>query len=1018
MCRHHKTTSKVWLGLALATLLSACFPQKMQTAPAASSMEDTSSSPSASQSNASQAKTEVEVQLGVMMGSAGSKRSMLALVSAIEEVEYRLSSCASGNAKVYTAIGPQTVRLYKYDRGCVIGLERVKISGVNYILPSSSSSFNTLLHAKTPLESSTGKTIYAYVQSQLPPLLDDSSYSVGFVLSETEQGADRVIPIYEIGLTVDQSQIMEGAPLTANFTVHRAVPAIGALTINLLYSGTTTAGLDTNPLPTTVQFLDGQSQLSFTVAAVDDVLLEPLETLIVDLGGGAYISKALPITLNIADNDVAILSFDTPSVNFGSRALTLPNEMSVNVTNTGTVAANAFQLVSGLASPFFFPTGYPGDGGTCGPVLHAGSSCKLVFGFSPKALGAVSNALIFSYFDGVATQYMSLNLQGAGASVAYLKTNLGKRFDFGVTSTGTPHQKHVVIENIGAGALSNLSLTFGATAFAYAGGSFPGTGGSCTNSLATATACTVVIAYSSASAGSVSSTISFSYNNGSQVLTSVVAVEAAASSLLAEDLLVTTGLNTARALTLNATGGTGTKTYTLDKLPVFGTLSGAAPNITYTPNTGFSGQDSFTFHANDNLGPSATAEIRVLVQPKALFIVADPNAMTNMDLNFRNRLQAKGFLVTMLADGATNTAQAVGQNLIAVSASVKPSSVLTKYRDVKLPVLIWERGLYDDMKMISGRSATGATNNISAIGILESSSFMNRGYTVGNLTILTANSRLSYVTNNDSNVQRFSAVPGNSSQLLEFGYDADASMPGALIAPARRLGTFYPDTTAAFSTAGVSRIDRNIDWLMQEGIDLIYDSFQRPASTTLGNGWREIEGAAGALSLDGQQLKFETLDTVVQAKNSFPLQLSGELTASFVLDLQRSGTLPTDYQLRFQLGRCDLMDNDSSNESGVAVNILWGGVNFGLANENSLGYRLANGSVSTLGVLNSGHAAISVEVDFTSSSYRITSPLGTTAAINFQSPVGIDCVKWVARNINSQEFTRRGVHHLKIHKGL
>jgi hypothetical protein len=85
-----------------------------------------------------------------------------------------------------------------------------------------------------------------------------------------------------------------------------------------------------------------------------------------------------------------------------------------------------------------------------------------------------------------------------------------------------------------------------------------------------------------------------------------------------------------------------------------------------------------------------------------------------------------------------------------------------------------------------------------------------------------------------------------------------------------------------------------------------------------------------------------------------------------------------------------------------------------MANENSLGYRQANGTITTLGAVNNGQASISIEVDFATSTYRITSPLGTTASIAFQNNVAIDCVKVMAKHINSQEFTRRGLHHIKI----
>jgi hypothetical protein len=55
-------------------------------------------------------------------------------------------------------------------------------------------------------------------------------------------------------------------------------------------------------------------------------------------------------------------------------------------------------------------------------------------------------------------------------------------------------------------------------------------------------------------------------------------------------------------LTFGVTGG-----------PSHGALSGAAPNLTYTPAPGFSGLDSFTFVVNDGLLPSAPAVVSISV---------------------------------------------------------------------------------------------------------------------------------------------------------------------------------------------------------------------------------------------------------------------------------------------------------------------------------------------------------------------------------------------------------------------
>jgi uncharacterized repeat protein (TIGR02543 family) len=84
---------------------------------------------------------------------------------------------------------------------------------------------------------------------------------------------------------------------------------------------------------------------------------------------------------------------------------------------------------------------------------------------------------------------------------------------------------------------------------------------------------------------------------------------------VADDQSVDTGANTAVAITLTASDADGnTLTYTVATQPTNGALSGTAPGLTYTPNTSYSGGDSFTFTANDGNADSNTATVSITVQ--------------------------------------------------------------------------------------------------------------------------------------------------------------------------------------------------------------------------------------------------------------------------------------------------------------------------------------------------------------------------------------------------------------------
>jgi hypothetical protein len=97
--------------------------------------------------------------------------------------------------------------------------------------------------------------------------------------------------------------------------------------------------------------------------------------------------------------------------------------------------------------------------------------------------------------------------------------------------------------------------------------------------------------------------------------------------------------NTSKAVTL--TGSAGTLTYSVLTTPAHGTLSGTAPNLTYTPTANFIGPDSFTFKVNNGTTDSAPATVSIDVSPANTFSVnfyangglTTPEAQANLQLN-------------------------------------------------------------------------------------------------------------------------------------------------------------------------------------------------------------------------------------------------------------------------------------------------------------------------------------------------------------------------------------------------
>jgi ribosomal protein S30 len=109
----------------------------------------------------------------------------------------------------------------------------------------------------------------------------------------------------------------------------------------------------------------------------------------------------------------------------------------------------------------------------------------------------------------------------------------------------------------------------------------------------------------------------FKANDGtvdSNTATVDITVNAVNDLPVATDQSVSTDEDTAKAITLAATDGDGDPlVYTVVDQPTHGSLTITGPNVTYTPDAGYNGPDSFTFKANDGTVDSNTATVDITV---------------------------------------------------------------------------------------------------------------------------------------------------------------------------------------------------------------------------------------------------------------------------------------------------------------------------------------------------------------------------------------------------------------------
>lgn len=271
---------------------------------------------------------------------------------------------------------------------------------------------------------------------------------------------------------------------------------------------------------------------------------------------------------------------DGPSFSYGAVALTATVDKTFTISNTGTTTATSV-VGSGLAAPINFKGGsYPGSGGNCSSTLAGGASCTVVVTYAPTVSGSTTDDLVFDYNDGVGAQQATRQISGTGSTVAVVAISDGPTFNFGSRAINSSTNKTFTLTNSGGVSTSALMGSVLTTPFSYAGGVFPGTGGTCTATLASAGTCTVVVTYAPTTVATSNDTMTISYNDGLAVQT----VSRTMSGTSTNPSLLTLSDGPTFDFGTKSVGSSNDKTLTVTNTGVFSasTMSGSGLAAPYT----------------------------------------------------------------------------------------------------------------------------------------------------------------------------------------------------------------------------------------------------------------------------------------------------------------------------------------------------------------------------------------------------------------------------------------------------
>ena len=215
----------------------------------------------------------------------------------------------------------------------------------------------------------------------------------------------------------------------------------------------------------------------------------------------------------------------------------------------------------------------------------------------------------------------------------------------------------------------------------------------------------------------------------------------------------------------------------------------------------------FTFNSKE----AASNAPQLVVNTATALLVVGNTTLNAGDAAVSARLNSLGFAVTTKAATASTSADATGKSLIVVSSTVTSGDVNTKFRDVAVPVVTWENGIYDDMKMTGLTAGTdyGTSTNQTNLTITNDKHALAAGRQ-GSVNAA-ASTPLTFGVPSASAL-KIAVLPNDASKSALFAYEKGATMVGTT-APARRVGLFLGDSTAASLTrAGWALFDAATNW--------------------------------------------------------------------------------------------------------------------------------------------------------------------------------------------------------------
>lgn len=195
-----------------------------------------------------------------------------------------------------------------------------------------------------------------------------------------------------------------------------------------------------------------------------------------------------------------------------------------------------------------------------------------------------------------------------------------------------------------------------------------------------------------------------------------------------------------------------------------------------------------------------------------LFVVG-PDPLTSGDSAILDRLRGLGFVASIISATMVTTDSAQNADFCFISRSVRSPEVNASFRDLPIPLLVTEHGLYSSLGMTGDAADDSGVDTlpVTDLTILDPTHPLAAGFS-GTVTVLGPGKGQYGFGVPAGGGAAVASLVGETKGAAIFAYEQGAEMVG-LVAPARRVGWFLDIQAATrFTAEGWAMFDAAVQW--------------------------------------------------------------------------------------------------------------------------------------------------------------------------------------------------------------